>query len=1235
MRGPKAWLAIAFLLALSTQAVAQTMMPTAPRWWFYSQLFVSNPQTDGVLPSDGHSSCQAAVAQAIAHISASWPARELVVVGHEPCDPAPLAVLLRYRFKDDFPTTPNRDTLIHSYCEHTGPAHILLPYSPALGFYCPRQTPAHTKNVGFCEKTGMCGEGNPVLPGVGVKYQRELDYSGSGPFPLRFERFHNSTLRNSNPAGLGAGWWHTYHRKLYFSGPSAGVVAIVGAERPNGAVIAFNLVGSIYSADGDEVERLEKLSTGGWKLTNREDEVELYDDGGRLLSITNRNGLSKTLSYFGPIGPAANLLQSVTDPFGRALTFEYTSGRISAVVNPGGGRYTYSYSPTLRPELLDLVTYVSAGGVTRRYHHQNEQNGNLPLIANFHHLVTGITDELGVRYATYGYDTDYWNSHFAGRAISSEHAGGAGRVSITYSGGTAAVTRHVAASSSSTRTYTFQTILGAVRNTGVSGPACPTCGPTAQTFDANGNLSSRTDWNGNRTNYTNDLARNLETSRTEGLTAAGAATPQTRTITTEWHPTFRLMARTAEPLRITTHIYNGDGSVTCGMKSDGVTPVPGVLCSKTVQPTSDVNGSLGFSAPAVGAPRTWSYTYNANGQVLTMDGPRTDVADTTTYTYYANDDADIARRGHLATVANAAGHVTTIITYNVHGQPLSMTDANGLPTTMAYDARQRLISRTVGTETTGYEYDAAGQLTKVTLPDASFLAYTYDAAHRLTGMQDNLGNRIAYTLDLAGNRTKEDVFDPANALAQTRSRVYSNLNRLFQEVGAAGQTTSYAYDNQGNVVSVTDPLNRITASQYDALNRLRQVADPASGVTQYAYDGIDQLTQVTDPRNLVTGYAVNGLGNLTQQVSPDTGTTASTYDAAGNLLTQTDAKGQVTTYSYDVLNRVTLIVFQDGSRQSYAYDAGTNGVGRLTSITETNPASQVTSLIAYAYDQRGRVTAETRTVNGVALTVQYVYDGSGRLTGMTYPSGRTVTYALDALGRVSQITTAKDGQSQVVVQNVQYHPFGGAKSWTLGNGQIYSRTVDQDGRIASYTLGAANYTIGFDAASRITGIAQVGNPSNANAYVYDSLDRLSSAILPSSNFGYSYDAVGNRLSKTTGASTDLYTYATTSNRIATLTPAAGPARSFVLDANGSTTADGLNSFAYDTRGRMVQATNAASAVTTYQVNALGQRVRKTNADADKVFIYDTSGKLIGETSAAGTVQREYLYLGDIPVGVVQ
>jgi YD repeat-containing protein len=101
-----------------------------------------------------------------------------------------------------------------------------------------------------------------------------------------------------------------------------------------------------------------------------------------------------------------------------------------------------------------------------------------------------------------------------------------------------------------------------------------------------------------------------------------------------------------------------------------------------------------------------------------------------------------------------------------------------------------------------------------------------------------------------------------------------------------------------------------------------------------------------------------------------------------------------------------------------------------------------------------------------------------------------------------------------------------------------------------------------------------------------------------------------------------------------MTPASGPVKSFTFDAVGSTLADGLNTYGYDTRGRMVQAVSGVG-TTAYQVNALGQRVRKTNSVGDTLFHYDTRGQLIAESDPGGGVKRELIYLGNIPVGAVQ
>jgi len=1057
--------------------------------------------------------------------------------------------------------------------------------------------------------------------------QVETVYRGAGVGPLLEQLTYNSrALADEFPlsiGGYGKGWRGNYERQI--SGATA-----IRAVRSRAQVLTFRAPpsGNIFVAEADVADRLERLTNAsgtltGWKyVAAADDSTELYGPTGQLLSITSRSGLTTTLAYSTgttpvQIAPTTGMLITVTDAFGRTLNYAYDSlGRIVSMTDPAGGITTFGYDANGH---LASITFPDTRVRASLYNEPAFTQG-----ASLPDSLTGVVDENGARFATFGYDTQ-------GRAVSSEHAGGAERVTIDY---TSSTTRSLTDTFGVARTYAIANVLGVVKNTGITGAPCPSCGPAARTFDANGNVASTTDWNGNVTNRSYDLARNLETSRTEAFN-----TPQARTISTDWHPTFRLPARTAEPLRITTFVYNGDGGAQCGFQADGVTLVPGVLCSRTIQPTTDATGAATFGATSAGTPRTWTYTYNANGSVLTVDGPRADVSDVGTTTYYSNTDADVGKRGNVSTITNALGHVTSITAYNAHGQPLTIVDPNGLTTNLAYDPRQRLASRNVGGELTSYDYDFAGQLKKVTLPDGSFLSYSYDDAHRLTGMSDNLGNSIAYTLDAMGNRTLERAFDPVNTLAQTRSRVFNNLNQLFQEIGATGQTTQYAYDNQGNRTSIDGPLAPpvidVTVNAYDALNRLRQVTDPNNGVTQYTYNGLDQLVSVTDPRNLATSYNFDGLANLNSQVSPDTGTTANTYDAAGNLRSQTDAKGQLTTYTYDTLNRVAVIGFADSTVQAYGYDTGTNGIGRLTSITEFDPTHQIASTLGYAYDQHGRTLSETRTINGVAYLLAYSYDAFGRLSGMTYPSGRTITYSFDALGRISQVsTTPAGGSAQVVASNIAYQPFGGVKSYTLGNGRNYTRSYDLDGRIASYTQGTQNFAIGFDAASRISFISDAANPANTNTYGYDALDRLTSAVLPSVPYAYAYDPVGNRNSKTVGSATDTYAYNATNNRVASITAQAGAVRNFVFDANGSTTADGINLYGYDTRGRMVQSTGALGA-TTYQVNALGQRIRKTNSADDRVFLYDTRGRLIAETDPGGGLKREYLYLNDIPLAVIQ
>jgi len=894
----------------------------------------------------------------------------------------------------------------------------------------------------------------------------------------------------------------------------------------------------------------------GWKFVTADDVIESYNLTGKLTSVTTRAGLVTTITY-----DASENLNAVTGPFGHTLTFEYdTNKRVRQVTAPDGGVYNYAYDVTNN---LSSVTYPN--GLSRRYVYEN---------TSFPSALTGIIDELGNRFATYSYD-------LVGRASSSEHAGGVERTTLIYNAdGTTSATD----ARGNVHGYGFTSQFDLVKPTTVTGAPVSNAGGKAFTYDINGFIASRMDWNGNIAKYAHD-ARGNQTSRTEAF-----GTPLARTIATEWHPTFHLPNKITEPGRVTDFAYDTQGN----------------LRSKTV--TADAQ------------TRSWSYTYNAFGQVKTATDPRGFI---TTYDYDA--------KGNLASVTNPLGHVTSFTDYDGAGRLLRAVDPNGTATTLTYDPLGRLTSRAVGGLNTRYYYDAVGNLQTIIKPDSSWLYFIYDAAHRLKQVYDPLGNHVVYTLDAASNRTKEELFDGTNVLKQTRSYDYDSVNRLSRTIGAQGQTTIYGYDSQGNLTSITDPLNHLTRFGFDALNRLAGATDPNGGVTSFGYEGLDHLTSVTDPRSLTTAYDVNGLDDQKSVTSPDTGTTTKTYDLAGNVLTTTDGRGAKTTYAYDALNRRTSATFADGSTTYWQYDQGANGKGRLTRILDA------TGSTSYTYDAVGHLTGKQQVVGVGVLNTLYGYDYAGRLSQITYPSGKRVGYAYDGAGRISGITV----NGATLISGVGYHPFGGPNGWTQGNQLAFTRNFDLDGRVNWTLLSGIRFaSYAFDAASRITASSESGLGNKT--FDYDALDRLKTYAGPVAGQSFDYDASGNRVSAILleGATTNSFTYsiAPTSNRLTSISGAWG--EQFSYDAAGNTlthnSPSGNYSFFYDARGRMAQARTGALAKN-YWINGLGQRVLKVdpaNASDLTYFAYDEAGHLIAEYSATGAVIEETVWLGDLPVATL-
>ena len=406
---------------------------------------------------------------------------------------------------------------------------------------------------------------------------------------------------------------------------------------------------------------------------------ETYDTSGRLIQLTWLNGYTQSFTW-------ANDQITGADSFGANFVLKHVNGQVSQLLVDGLAQASYSYGAG---GLLEKVTW--ADGTSRQYLYDGS-------------YLTGIIDENGQRYATWQYDAN-------GKGLSSEHGEmGADKYSFNYRAG---LTTDITGPLGLTSTYRYLNVLGVYKHADITRD-----GQTAtMSYDAQGNRTSYTDFGGNKTLYSYNN-RNLETSRTEA-----AGTPQARTITTDWHASFRLPTKITEPNRVTEFTYDNSGNLT----------------QKTV-----TAGSL---------VRTWKWTYGNFGLLASATDPNGKI---TRYAYDA--------QGNLQSITNPLNQLTQFSGYDGHGRPSTIKDHNNQPITLGYTARGWLKSRTVGGETTSYDYDGVGQLTKVTFPDGRSIRYSYDSAHRLTDIADGQGNTIHYTLDLMGNRTREDVSDPAGML---------------------------------------------------------------------------------------------------------------------------------------------------------------------------------------------------------------------------------------------------------------------------------------------------------------------------------------------------------------------------------------------------------------------------------------------------------------------------------------
>ncbi|HTE43268.1 MAG TPA: RHS repeat-associated core domain-containing protein [Steroidobacteraceae bacterium] len=184
---------------------------------------------------------------------------------------------------------------------------------------------------------------------------------------------------------------------------------------------------------------------------------------------------------------------------------------------------------------------------------------------------------------------------------------------------------------------------------------------------------------------------------------------------------------------------------------------------------------------------------------------------------------------------------------------------------------------------------------------------------------------------------------------------------------------------------------------------------------------------------------------------------------------------------------------------------------------------------------------------------------------------------------------------QPLLSQAIYTPFGPTRGWQWADGIFTVKEYDLDGRPTIIdSAGLSTRTYNPDGT-----IASISNDADASGQ---------------------------------GTGTTDFTISSTSNRLAL---AAGQVnRAYTYDAAGNTLSDGVNTFTYNSMGRMATAT-AGSITTTYAYNSQGQRVLKSRPNATTYFVYDDAGHLVGEYDGSGALIQEVVWIDETIVGSIR
>ncbi len=339
----------------------------------------------------------------------------------------------------------------------------------------------------------------------------------------------------------------------------------------------------------------------------------------------------------------------------------------------------------------------------------------------------------------------------------------------------------------------------------------------------------------------------------------------------------------------------------------------------------------------------------------------------------------------------------------------SVTYANGATITWVFD------------ENTGIpltETDALGGVR----------TFTYDTNGAPESITDELGRTTWFTNSAWGNPIA--IVHPDNS---TEFWTRDERDMVLSYTDALGHTTTFTRDTNALVTRIDFADGTYETFTYDAYQQMTANRRANGGyeyygystnglcfahtnalgsVTTFGYDSLHRLASITNTLGNVTSYDYNQRGLITKVIHPDSTWKAFGYDSFANKITETNELGKVWNYTYNIFRQLTATVDPLGRTNTFDYYTNANCCSGTTGDNVTRFTSPSGRTVDYEYDLLGRKVAEILAAGTSAASSNlFQYDAVGNLTNRidglsnswqtVFDAMRRPVASIDPLGRTN------------------------------------------------------------------------------------------------------------------------------------------------------------------------------------------------------------------------------------------